>query len=147
MRWNMAAIVCAALACARPIAAAQQSVDYASVSGRVMDPQGAVIPGAHVTARQTDTNVSTETVTDGSGRFRFQHLKVGPYELKVRIIGFSDLTRTLNVTAGSAFDLPLTLAVSGVSTSITIVDKPPLIDTARSQIAGTVQQRKSRTCR
>ena len=142
MPWKTAAIVWAALACARPIAAAQQSVDYASVSGRVMDPQGAVIPGAQVTARQTDTNVSTETVTDGSGRFRFQHLKVGPYELKVRIIGFSDLTRTLTVTAGSAFDLPLTLAVSGVSTSITIVDKPPLIDTARSQIAGTLQQQE-----
>src|SRR6185436_14743521 len=34
------------------------------------------------------------------------------------------------------------LAVSGVSTSITIVDKPPLIDTARSQIAGTLQQQE-----
>ena len=107
-----------------------------------MDPQGAVIPGAQVTARQTETNVSTKTVTDGSGRFRFQHLKVGPYELKVHIIGFSDLTRALNVTAGSAFDLPLTLAVSGVSTTITIIDGPPLIDTARSQIAGTLQQQE-----
>ena len=31
---------------------AQQSVDYASVSGRVTDPSGAVVPGAQVTARQ-----------------------------------------------------------------------------------------------
>ena len=69
MRWKMAAIVCAALACARPIAAAQQSVDFASVSGRVTDPQGAVVAGAQVTARQTATNVTTETVTDGAGRF------------------------------------------------------------------------------
>ena len=140
MRWRMAAIVCAALFCARPIAASQQSVDYASISGRVTDPQGGVIPGAVVTAHQTETNVTTETFTDEGGRFRFQHLKVGPYELKVQIIGFADLTRRVNLTAGSAFDLALTLALAGVSTSITIIDEPPLIDTARSQIAGTLQQ-------
>ena len=140
MRWKIAAALCAALACARPIAAWQQSVDYASVSGRVADSQGGVIPGALVTARQTETNVTTETVTDDAGRFRFQHLKIGPYELKVHIVGFTDLTRSVRVTAGSAFDLSLTLAVGGISTSITIVDEPPLIDTARSQIAGTVPQ-------
>ena len=133
-------MLCAALACARPIAASQQSVDYGSVSGRVTDPQGGVIPGAQVIARQTETNVSRDTVTDAGGRFRFQYLKVGPYELKIHIDGFADLTRRVSVTAGSAFDLPVTLAVSGISTSITIVDEPPLIDTARSQIAGTVQQ-------
>jgi carboxypeptidase family protein/TonB-dependent receptor-like protein len=140
VRWRTAAIVCAALACARPIAASQQSLDYGSVSGRVTDPQGGVIPGAQVIARQTETNVSTETITDVGGRFRLQHLRVGPYELKIHIDGFADLTRSLRVTAGSAFDLPLTLALSGISTSITIVDEPPLIDTARSQIAGTVPQ-------
>jgi hypothetical protein len=136
----MAALLCAGLACARSVAASQQSVDYGSVSGRVTDPQGGVIPAAQVIARQTETNVATETVTDAGGRFRFQQLKVGPYELKIHIDGFADLTRSLSVTAGSAFDLPVTLAVSGISTSITIGDEPPLIDTARSQIAGTVQQ-------
>ena len=35
---------------------AQQSVGYASVSGRVTDPSGAVVPGAQVTARHTETN-------------------------------------------------------------------------------------------
>ena len=52
-------------------ALAQETVNSASVSGRVTDPQGAVVPGALVTARQTDTNVTRETVTDGEGRFRF----------------------------------------------------------------------------
>jgi hypothetical protein len=141
VRWKLAAFFCAALACARPIAASQQSVDYASVSGRVMDPQGAVIPGAQVTARQTQTNVSTETVTDEAGRFRLQHLNIGSYELKVHIEGFADLTRNLSVTAGSAFDLPLTLAIAGVSTTMTIIEQA-LIDTARTQIAGTVEQKE-----
>ena len=139
MRWNLAALVCAALACAQT-AAAQQSVDYASFSGRVTDPQGAVIPGASVTARQIETNVTLETVTDGLGRFRFPHLKIGAYELKVHIVGFADLTRSLTLTAASAFDLTLTLEVAGLSTSITIIDRPAIIESARSQIAGTVPQ-------
>lgn len=73
------------------IAAAQETVNYASISGRVTDPQGSAVPDAQVTARQTETNVTGETVTDQQGRFRFPYLKVGPYEIKVRLPG--SLTR------------------------------------------------------
>ena len=60
---------CAALL-ARP-ASAQEAVNFGSVSGRVADEQGAVVPGARVVARQLDTNQSSELLSDGSGRFRF----------------------------------------------------------------------------
>ena len=70
--------VCAALL-ARP-AAAQETINFASVSGRVADPQGAVVPAARVVARQTETNQSAEALTDGAGRFRFPYLRVGRYE-------------------------------------------------------------------
>ena len=67
MHWSrVAAVVCVASALARPLAA-QQSVDYASLGGRVTDPQGAVVAGAHVTARHTDTNVVAEAVTERYG--------------------------------------------------------------------------------
>ena len=49
------------------VARAQETINYASVSGRVTDPQGAVVPGAEVSARQMDTNVAADTV-DGLGR-------------------------------------------------------------------------------
>jgi hypothetical protein len=139
MRWRMAALVCVALACGET-AAAQQSVDYASVSGRVTDQQGAVVPGAQVTARQTQTNVTTETVSDSSGRFRFPYLKVGRYELKVRLQGFADLTRTLDLAVGSAFDLSLVLSVAGLETNVSVSGDTAVLETARSQIAGTVPQ-------
>ena len=92
---------------------AQETINYASVSGRVTDPQGAVVPGAQVTARQTETNVTAETVTDQEGRFRFPYLRVGPYEITVRLQGFADATRSLTLTVGSAFELPVSLAVGG----------------------------------
>src|SRR5476649_186192 len=54
-------------------AAAQETVNSASVAGRVADQQGGVIPGAAVSARQTDTNVTDETTTDQEGSFRFPY--------------------------------------------------------------------------
>ena len=60
-------------------AAAQETVHQATVGGRVTDPQGAVVPGATVTVRQTETNLRAETVTGSDGRFRFPYLRVGPY--------------------------------------------------------------------
>jgi hypothetical protein len=144
MRWVRAVfLACLALTTARPVLG-QQSVDYATVSGRVTDPQGAVVAGAQVRARQTETNVTAETVTDSSGRFRFPYLKVGPYQLVVRMQGFADLTRTLNLTVGSAFDLPLALRIAGLETSVSVSGEADVLETARSQIAGTIPQAEIR---
>ena len=122
------------------IAAAQQSVDYASISGRVTDSSGAVVPGAQVTARQTETNVAPTSVTDRTGRFRFPHLKVGPYEITVRQPGFRDATQLLTLTVGAAFELPVSLSVEGVDTSVTVSAERTVLEAARSQIAGTISQ-------
>ena len=70
------------LACAQPLRA-QQSVDVASVSGRVLDQSGAVVPGARVSARHLETNIGADTLTDQEGRFRFPYLRVGSYDVKV----------------------------------------------------------------
>jgi hypothetical protein len=118
---------------------AQETITSASVSGRVTDQQGAVVPGATVTARQTDTNVTAEAVTDQNGRFRFPYLKVGPYVITVRLEGFADATRTLTLGIGAAFNLPITLTVRGVETSVTVSAERPILEGDRSQIAGTVQ--------
>ena len=125
---------------AAPHVRAQETINSASVSGRVVDPQGGVVPGALVTARQTETNVSTETTTSGDGRFRFPYLKVGPYEITVHLQGFADATRRLTLTVGSAFDVPIALAVSSLDTSVTVTGEATILEAARSQIAGTVAQ-------
>src|SRR3954470_3425685 len=119
---------------------AQETVNSASVSGRVADPQGAVVPGAVVSARQIDTNVTRETVTDGEGRFRFPYLKVGRYEFVVRLQGFRDTRRTLTLTVGSAFELPLAISVAGVDANVTVSAETAVLELARSQIAGTVSE-------
>jgi hypothetical protein len=119
---------------------AQQSVDYASIGGRVLDPSGAVIAGAKISARHADTNVTTTTVTDGAGRFRLPSLRIGRYEVTVRQGGFAAATVPLTLTAGAAFEVPITLAVEGFTADVSVGAEAPVLDAARSQIAATVSQ-------
>ena len=131
-------VVVLAAAFAAPVVCAQETVNYASVSGRVTDPQGAVVPGAAVTARQVETNIARDTVTDAEGRFRFPYLRLGPYEIVVRLQGFADATRRLDLTVGAAFDLPIALAIEGVDTTVSVSGTATVLEAARSQIAGTI---------
>lgn len=132
--------VCAVMAAARPGSAAQETVNQGTISGRVLDPEGAAVPGALITARHTDTNVTAETLSDHEGRFRFPYLRIGPYELRGKLDGFREHSRGLMVSAGSAFDIVIDLDVAGLDTTVTVIGEVPTIETARSQIAGTVQQ-------
>jgi hypothetical protein len=121
-------------------AAAQETISYGTISGRVTDPQGAVVPGANVSARQTETNITRETVTDQEGRFRFPYLRIGRYEIVVRLGGFADATTYVTVSVGSAFELPVRLSVAGLDTNITVTGDATVLEAARSQIAGTIPQ-------
>jgi hypothetical protein len=134
------ALLTVGVAAMAALALAQETINSASVSGRVTDPQGAVVPGALVTARQMDTNVAAETTTNQDGRFRFPYLKVGRYEVTVHLEGFADVKRGLTLTVGSAFDVPVALAVGGLDTTVTVSGQATILEAARSQIAGTVSQ-------
>ena len=125
------------LACAG-LSSAQQTVDAGSVSGRVVDEMQAPIPGATVVAAHSLTGVAATAVTDSNGRFRFPYLRIGTYELTVSLTGFRDYSRSVTVSAGSAFELAVVLQVAGFVEVITIVDEVPVIDTARTQIAATL---------
>ena len=57
---------------------AQETINQGAISGRVLDAQGAAVPGVVVIVRQTDTNVTVQAITEADGRFRFPYLKIGP---------------------------------------------------------------------
>ena len=134
--------VCAAASAQR--ASGQETINYASISGRVTDPSGGVVAGAQVIARQTDTNLIGETTSDGAGRFRFPYLKVGPYAITVRQAGFADATRQLTLTVGAAFEVPVSLTVGALATDVTVTAPAIVLEGARSQIAGTISQAEVR---
>ena len=118
----------------------QQTINYASVRGRVTDPTGAVVSGAAVTTRETNTNLTGMAMTDQEGRFRFAYLKPGSYEITVRAAGFADAVRPVTLTIGSAVELAVSLSLASVETNLSVSEEGELLETARTQIAGTVPQ-------
>jgi hypothetical protein len=124
--------------------AAQQTINYATVSGRVTDPTDAVVSGAQVAARETETNLMSTTTTDPEGRFRFPYLKPGPYEITVRAAGFGDATRSVTLTLGAAFELTVSLKVASIETDVRVSEEQEVLETVRTQIAGTVPQSEVR---
>jgi hypothetical protein len=117
---------------------AQQSIDTGSVSGRIVDGSGAVVPGATVSARHTATNVEDVATSGPDGRFRFPSLRVGAYELSVSLPGFQTVTQRLTLSAGSAFEVPVSLAVGGIDTRVDVTTSAPVLESARSQRAVTM---------
>jgi outer membrane receptor protein involved in Fe transport len=146
VRGRLIACALLALLCQGPTrAAAQETVNFASVSGRVTDASGAIVEGAQVTARQIETNITATAATDGAGRFRFPYLKAGAYEITVRQAGFADASRQLTLTVGAAFELPFSLTVATVEDDVTVRADPIVLEAARSQIAATVSQAEARS--
>lgn len=140
--------VCLALLSISPYsfeAYAQQTITSATLSGRVDDSNGGAIEGAAITITDLDHNRSASTKTDSQGRYKFPYLAVGRYQLKVDREGFMTFDRELMLSVGQALDLSVKLSVKGVSASTEVTAQPPLVETARTQVAEFVSPREIET--
>lgn len=117
----------------------QQSLTHASISGRVLDPRGAVVPGAEVTAISHATHQTYRVHTDGMGRFRLLYLSAGPYTVGTSAqAGLAGTSRELDLTVGSAFDLTLNLSVAQANATVQVSSATPLLEADLSEVAETV---------
>lgn len=128
-----------------PVASAQQNIAAATLNGLVEDVNGGVISGASVTVLNAATNQSQSVVSDANGRFRFNYLAVGPYELKASKDGFSDFGQRFTATVAASLDLKIVLRVKAVSANVDVNTDVPVIETARTQVAETVLPRDVET--
>ena len=66
----------------------------AQISGAVQDQSGAVLPGAEITATQTETGLSRMTITNETGYYVLPNLPLGPYRLEAGLPGFRTFVQT-----------------------------------------------------
>ncbi|MGH9468891.1 MAG: TonB-dependent receptor domain-containing protein, partial [Terriglobia bacterium] len=125
---------------ARP-AAAQYTT--ATLGGTVTDASGAVVPGAKVTARSTDTGLAKTITTTANGAYLFPALPVGHYDLTVEKSGFSTyVQRGITLTVNQAATQPVTLQVGLTSQQVTVSANARMINThdaTTGQLVGTRQ--------
>ena len=119
---------------------AQETVTTASVTGRVLDPSGAAIPHASITALELATHQGHTIQTDNQGRFRLTFLPIGMYRVTAEASGFAVSAREIQLTVGAAFDLTLPLKIGATDTAIDVAAQPPVLEDNRSQISETVLQ-------
>lgn len=124
MSGSRALATCMVLACALVMllaTPARSQSNTATLSGQVVDPQGAVIPGATITVRNTDV-ASSRTLTSGTnGSFRVAGLIPGAYTVEARSGSLQTRTPTrLTLTLGSSTEITLQLKVAAVKQSTTV---------------------------
>ena len=108
-----------------PIASAQQS-SQGRIAGVVKDPNGAIVSGANVVLIHSQAMLST-TATDSSGRFSFDKVPVGSYELRITQTGFGTHNVPAQVNAGKATELELVLDLAPVSSQVTVTAETGLV--------------------
>ncbi|HEV3201494.1 MAG TPA: carboxypeptidase-like regulatory domain-containing protein, partial [Bryobacteraceae bacterium] len=87
----------------------------ATLGGRVMDGQGAVVPNATVVVTSDETGVKQTTKTNGQGNWTVQFLVPGTYSFSVVSSGFRQLDRqgiTLQTGDNKQMDTQLDLGTS-----------------------------------
>jgi uncharacterized membrane protein len=78
-----------AFLCCLPFMANAQSASSAQISGTVVDPQGAVVPGAKVTATNQATGTGRSVTTTSTGNYVIPNLTPGTYDVAVDAKGFA----------------------------------------------------------
>jgi len=110
-----------------------------SISGTVVDPQGAVVSGAQVKATQTGTANVLTTKSDNAGLFRFNLIPTGTYKVEVSAPGFKTAVAGDNlVSAGHDTELgSVQLSVGETNTTVEVTATAPLIDATQAQVTNT----------
>src|SRR5437762_5042454 len=115
--------------------------DVASVTGRVLDPNGAIIIEATVTAKNADTGVETTIPTNEEGIYRFASLPPGNYEFTVSKRGFKGIVKpgvTLHVA--DTISMNFNMVVGELTEKVTVEAGAEMINTTDASVSTVVDQ-------
>ena len=136
-----ASVVVALLLAVAATAAAQQTTG--TLTGRVVDEQNAALPGATVTARNTETGFSRTATTDGEGIYRLAALPVGVYDVVAEMSGFASLDRKgIVVSVGQTLSIDIQMKVAAIQETVTVSAESPLLEASSSSVGGVVDVKR-----
>jgi hypothetical protein len=118
---------------------ASAQIGTSTITGRVLDPTGAVIPGVTVTIVQTGTNFTSSTVTNSEGLFRVLSLQPGMYRATFEAQGFMRAVREgIELRTGDTLAIDMSMRVGNVAESIEVTGAPALLETETSATSSIV---------
>src|SRR5437870_6873011 len=135
MRWTLAITLCVLVFAGSALAQG----DRGTITGTVADATNAVIPGASITATNSQTTAKYETVSTETGNYTLAQLPAGTYDLTVELPGFKKYVRQgITVMVAQTLRLDVALAVGATTDEVTITADAPLLRTESSDVSHTV---------
>jgi hypothetical protein len=119
---------------------AQNVVLTGSLSGRVTDPSGAIVPGASVVVQSLATGVQQSAETNHAGLYRFPVVMPGTYSITARLKGFRDVQVLVRVLVGNTTSQDVKLQVGASADTVKVIGTTPLLRPEESS-ASTVIER------
>jgi hypothetical protein len=103
-------------------ATAFAQLETGQVTGRVTDPNGAIVPGASVVVKSVETGAERTAATDEEGVYTVTNLQPGLYDVSVQAQNFARSTQRVQVTVGAKATIETQLSVSEITgENVTVV--------------------------
>jgi hypothetical protein len=145
---RLARLFALALACAATLFAytsVSAQTDAGRIAGVVRDPDGAVVAGANVVARNERTGEERNATTDAEGLYQIPALKASNYTVTVTAPNFAANTFTnVQINVGQEQKLDVALAAAGLTEDVTVTAgaTEAAIDTGSARMGATVNERE-----
>lgn len=138
------ALLCVATILCASAAFSQAQSNAADLQGTVRDPQGAIVQGATVTARNPATNTTRSATTNEDGFYQIVNLPPGDYEVTVEAKNFKRaVLPAVKLTVGQRASLDIPLEVGQISDTVTVTDaNTEVVETSRTAVATTIDQQR-----
>ena len=109
-----------------------------TIQGRIVDAQGAVLPGVTVTATSPAMLGAQTTVSSETGNYRFPAVPPGTYELTFELAGFNTLKRSgIIITLGFTAQVNVELALATLQETVNVTGDSPVIDSSATRVVQT----------
>ena len=113
---------------------ASAQVTTATIYGRVLDPSGAVIPGAAVLAANEATGLEKTAESNERGEFVVSYIPVGPYTITIEAAGFSTRVQSgVNLSSGQTADFSFVLEIGATTEMVEVSADAPLLNTTSAE--------------
>src|SRR5260370_11003074 len=122
------------------VGSALAQVDTGTITGRVTDPSGSVVPSVRISLVQPETNFRFQAVTNAEGIFRIQSLQPGTYQITFEAAGFKRVVQgNIVLQTGAVAPVDARLEIGSASESVQVTAAATLLETETSS-TGTVTE-------
>lgn len=123
---------------------AQAQASTADLIGSVVDPNGAAVPGASVTVKNTATGATRTVTTNDSGDYQFIALAPGEYEVSATASTFKKAVISgIRLTVGQRAQLSIPIEIGDADIVVNVpIDSVALVETTRTTVSTTIDSQK-----